>query len=487
VPTRETLDRLIGLMSIARINHFELYTEHTFAYPGHEEVWRDASPITPDDVAWLDSRCREAGIELVPNQNCFAHMARWLKHRTYAGRAETPGGFTLAPGFTLPPSTLAPTPDNAAFALSLLDDLLPNFGARRVNIGCDETFELGKGASADEVLARGKVQVYLNHVRRIIDPLLGRGYEVLMWADILRQDPRAAQELPSGVVPIAWCYEAPSPDGRTRASPPEVTAFLAELGVDLDTFAGFERNVAPLVEADIPFWVAPGTSAWCSLIGRIDNAEANLLDAAEVGHAQGAKGFLITDWGDDGHLPPPSISFGPLLYGGAVSWGVEANRHIDIGDVLDRYAFLDQEGVLGASVVDLGLLWAETGQTQVNGSPLHASLVPDGVSFVSGEPDIARLVSVLERLDTDLRQIESSTPRCDDATQVKLELLVAGRLARHGAQRLLKRAGAETFVDWRTDLEQLIAEQRAAWLGRSRPGGLPDSIARLERTLATYG
>ncbi len=154
VPTRQTLDRLIGLMSIARINHFELYTEHTFAYPGHEEVWRDASPITPDDVAWLDGRCREAGIELVPNQNCFAHMARWLKHKTYRGRAETPGGFTLAPGLTLPPSTLAPTPDNAAFALSLLDDLLPNFAARRVNIGCDETFELGKGISADEVRAK---------------------------------------------------------------------------------------------------------------------------------------------------------------------------------------------------------------------------------------------------------------------------------------------------------------------------------------------
>ncbi len=300
-----------------------------------------------------------------------------------------------------------------------------------------------------------------------------------MWAgNILRQDRQAARELPSGVVPIAWCYEAPSPDGRTRASPPEVTAFLADLGVDLDTFAGFERNLAPLVEAELPFWVAPGTSAWCSLIGRIDNAEANLLDAAEVGHAQGAKGFLITDWGDDGHLQPPSISFGPLLYGGAVSWGAEANRHIDIGDVLDRYAFLDQEGVLGASVVDLGVLWAETGQTWKSigkKTPLHTALVPDGVSFVSGEPDIARLVTVLERLDTDLRQIESSTPRCDDAAQVKLELLVAGRLARHGAQRLLKRAGAETLVDWRTDLEQLIAEQRAAWLGRSRPGGLPDS------------
>ena len=57
VPTRATLERLVGLCALARLNHLELYTEHTFAYRDHEVVWRDASPITPDDVHWLDRHC----------------------------------------------------------------------------------------------------------------------------------------------------------------------------------------------------------------------------------------------------------------------------------------------------------------------------------------------------------------------------------------------------------------------------------------------
>ena len=155
VPTRATLERLVELMAVARLNQLQLYMEHTFAYRDHEVVWRDASPITPEDVQWLDELCRSHGIELVPNQNCFGHMNRWLAHDAYRDRAEAPDGFELIPGIVLPASVLAPTADNAAFALDLFAELLPNFTSRRVNIGCDETFELGQGQSRDAVARHG--------------------------------------------------------------------------------------------------------------------------------------------------------------------------------------------------------------------------------------------------------------------------------------------------------------------------------------------
>src|SRR5690606_20575826 len=101
-------------------NHLELYVEHTFAYADHEVVWRDASPLTADDLRWLDGRCADAGIELVANQNTFGHMERWLRHDRYRSRAECPDGATNPfSGRPMAPATLAPTPDNAEFALAL--------------------------------------------------------------------------------------------------------------------------------------------------------------------------------------------------------------------------------------------------------------------------------------------------------------------------------------------------------------------------------
>lgn len=481
VPTRETLERLVDLMALVRINQFQLYTEHTFAYRDHEVVWRDASPMTADDIAWLDELCRSRGIELVPNQNCFGHMARWLKHGAYNHRAETPDGYEVLPGVTSPPSVLAPTADNAAFAMSLFDELLPNFTSRQVNIGCDETFELGQGASAAEVARIGKEAVYIEHLRRLITPLVERGYVVQFWADIARKAPELVNTLPAGAVAVAWNYEAPRPAGEPAPLPPSVAAVLDGLGIDFDAFSGFETNVAPIADAGFPFWVAPGTSSWNSLIGRVDNAVANIADAVDVGIARGAGGFLLTDWGDNGHLQPPSVSFGPLLYAGAMSWARGANRDLDLPAVLDRFVF-DGPNVSVGDVLDrVGRLWRRTGQRTFNASPLQAALAPTQGHMVMGEPDANKVAAVVNELEAAIADLERWAPTCGEHHVTQRELIQGCRMARHGAWRLAAQAGGDAPSDeeLEKDRAQLIAEQDACWLLRSRPGGLADSLRGL--------
>ena len=46
VPTTETLLALIDLLCSLKYNQLQLYMEHTYAYRGHEEVWKDASAVT---------------------------------------------------------------------------------------------------------------------------------------------------------------------------------------------------------------------------------------------------------------------------------------------------------------------------------------------------------------------------------------------------------------------------------------------------------
>ena len=94
VPTMETVKRQVDILAELGYNHFQLYTEHTFAYPGHEDVWREASPFTPAEIRELDAYCAERGIELVPNQNSFGHLEHWLSHPAYNHLAEAPQGGT---------------------------------------------------------------------------------------------------------------------------------------------------------------------------------------------------------------------------------------------------------------------------------------------------------------------------------------------------------------------------------------------------------
>jgi len=487
VPTRATLERIVSLLELLRINHFELYTEHTFAFRDHEIVWRDASPMTPDDIRWLDDLCAARGIELAANQNTFGHMARWLRHDAYVERAETPDGWRTKTGAFLKPAVLAPSEDNARFALELVRETLACFRSKRINIGCDETFELGKGRSHADVEARGRERVYLDHLKRLIAGVHEQGGDVLFWGDILRGHPELVAELPrERTTALAWWYEAPVDSPHI---PPALREVASEFGFSEKAQKGFAGHVPAFVEAGLPFWVCPGTSTWQTFIGRFSNARANLLDAARVGGEQGACGYLITDWGDTGHMQPPSVSWLPLAYGAAVAWCTESNRELDIAAALDEFVFGDVTGRIGSALVRIGDAYLGTGKIAFNASSLFTAVVGDGLLASFGAPDPVALRATIDLLEEATAEIESAALACKDAPIVKRELAQAIRLARHGAYRLIREAGEKRPTDdeLRLDLEDAIEEQAACWRARSREGGLEDSLARLRAALARTG
>ena len=93
VPTLETLKGLIDQLAQLKFNQLQLYTEHTFAFANHAQVWQHASPLTTADLLEIQQYCQDRFIDLVPNLNSFGHFERWLRHPTYQPLAECPDGF----------------------------------------------------------------------------------------------------------------------------------------------------------------------------------------------------------------------------------------------------------------------------------------------------------------------------------------------------------------------------------------------------------
>ncbi|WP_432149507.1 glycoside hydrolase [Streptomyces sp. bgisy029] len=506
VPTRRTLARWIEILALARYTQLELYTEHTFAFRDHQEVWQDASPLTADDLRWLDGRCAAAGIELVANQNTFGHMERFLRHPRHAHRAESPEGFERG-GFHRPPSTLEPTDGNAAFATALVAEVAREVRSTRLNIGADEPFELGRGRSADRVARQGTGEVYFDFLTRLMDPWLTSGHTVQFWADVFAGHPELMDRVPPGAVPVVWQYDGPRLlseviDGNT----PEARTWQ-RLGADLDNLAeGFRSRGKLLSDAGVPFWVAPGASNWNSLIGRIDNAVDNMIDAAETGRENGAGGFLLTSWGDHGHWDPPSVAYGPVVYGGAVSWCLEANRDLGIAAVLDEHVLLDEARLTGDALMRLGRVHRDLEVPLLNASPIARALFPDPAVPLPSSPPPEALDRVAATLAACRDDLAAAAPASADGDTVRRELQHAINLAEFALDVLRARAaasaafagaatgtGAEAAVAGADAIdgpaarrllrriEPLLTEQRACWLLRSRPGGLEDSIGELDR------
>ena len=177
-----------------------------------EQVWREASPFTSQEIQALDLFCRERHVELVPNQNSFGHMHRWLVHEPYRSLAECPDGFEHPWNPTREPYSLcAVDPKSLDLLRDLYDQLLPNFSSPLVNVGCDETLDLGRCRSAAACAERGREEVYVEFLRQVHGLVAGRGRRMQIWGDILLERPDLIGQLPPDAILLEWGYEADHP------------------------------------------------------------------------------------------------------------------------------------------------------------------------------------------------------------------------------------------------------------------------------------
>jgi len=459
VPTMATLFELVDQFAAMKINHLQLYTEHTFAYRGHRDVWVNASPMTGQEILELDQYCKERFIELVPNQNSFGHLERWLKLPAYRDLAEAPDGFTFPWGYRHPTGfTLNPLdPRSIELVGELYAELLPHFTSPLFNVGCDETFDLGLGKSKAECERVGKGRVYLEFLKKIHGLLQDHQRIMMFWGDIILHHPELLPEAPRDVVALEWGYEAGHP---------------------------FDEHLAKFDEAGIPFFVCPGTSAWCSLTGRTDNALANLREAAGAGLKHYAAGYLITDWGDWGHLQPLPVSYLGFAAGAAYSWSYEANRGLDIPAALDAHVFLDEAGVMGRLAADLGNVYQLGEKPMANGSRFFWSLVGgEARRNLYEEVTPAEYRRAAEAVGEVLGRLAGARMGRADGALVADEFRFAGELLAYACDRggvpLARQPAGRTegLSVWRN---RLLAEHRRVWLARNREGGLADSVNRIE-------
>ena len=466
VPTMETLYALVDLLAGWKINQLQLYTEHTFAYSQHPEVWAEASPLTGAEIRALDAYCIERFVELVPNQNSFGHMHRWLKHPRYAHLAETLDWFDTPWGMRRQgPFSLAPTdPGSLELMRGLYDELLPHFSSRLFNVGADETIDLGQGRSRETVAAAPPGRVYLDFLLALHREVTARGRIMQFWGDIIIHHPELIAELPKDVIALEWGYEADHP---------------------------FAAHAAQFGGSGLSFYVCPGTSSWNSIAGRTDNALGNLAAAAEAGLAHGAAGYLITDWGDNGHWQPLPISYLGFAAGAAYAWCWSANRGLDVAAAVSLHAFADPTGCLGQAAFDLGNVYRALGFEPSNSSALFWTMqrpLDELARWAAGKVDAAGYKRAYQAATSALEGLSSAASARPDAALIQREFELAGRLLQHASRRGLLALGAPATdrADLAQDLAEIIAAYRVLWLARSRPGGLNDSLERLEKAAQDY-
>jgi hypothetical protein len=291
---------------------------------------------------------------------------------------------------------------------------------------------------------------------------------MMFWGDIVMQHPELIGEIPRDATALEWGYEH-------------------DHAYDIDTKA-FKK-------AGLPFYVCPGTGAWISLIGRTDNAVANITNAATNGRTRGAVGLLNTDWGDNGHMQPLPVSYLGMLYGAAMSWSPSQSEGMDVARAVSLHAFDDPSGVTGRAAYDLGNAYQINGARSRNGTllaqlyalPLDNDWPMHRVRDGGFEDTSAQLAATVAKLSPERM-------RRDDAEQIVDEYRCAVEMADVGAAigmakyaRVNGASASKLRPMYRRAakrLDAVVPEYEQLWLGRNRPGGMRDSVARITKLAA---
>jgi hypothetical protein len=327
VPTLDNLLALAETCARYKLNQFQLYIEHTYAFRNHPEVWKGADPLTSDEIRALDARCAELHIDLVPSFSTFGHFYPWI-HRKFPHLNELERDVSGDPftwwdrmmHYTLDCSD----PRSLELIREIVIEVRPLFRSRYFNICCDETFDLGKGKNRRRAETEGGHALYLGFLKKICDIVREQNAIPMFWDEVARHYPDHMNGLPQEGISLSWNYGL---DGQKM-----------------------RREAARLRDGGRRFYMCGGTSGWApGFLANYRSAVDNARLCVATGLDFGAEGFLNTNWGDNGHPSPFSTGLPGLIAGAALGWNFEGTRERDTEALLadiSCHLYRDSEGTL---------------------------------------------------------------------------------------------------------------------------------------------
>ncbi len=315
VHTLATLKELIDRLAYYKYNSLQLYVEHTFDCEEYADVIGQLGYITDEELHELDAYCKQNFIDFIPSLSTFGHLYDLLHQEKYRHLCVLRDEQDEINFWRARHShhTIDPLVGGSIDTVRhLIDQYAPHFTSEYFNICCDETFDLKQCA---QKAGLDTAQMYIDFVKQIIAHVTSKGKKVMMWADVLLENPETIAELPQDTCLLNWDYGAEPK----------------------------EEKIAKLANATQI--LCPGTSTWWRLCEAPNIAASNIANMAAYGKKYGALGLLNTNWGDYGNMATIDLAMFGLAVGAEKAWSVDTPIDDAFYDCVNHLVYDNENGM----------------------------------------------------------------------------------------------------------------------------------------------
>lgn len=278
VPRVETFKKILRFLFLLKYNYFAVYLEDLFPWRSYPQIGAHRGRLTEEELKEIIEYGAELGIEVFPSLELSGHMENILTLPEFRRFSE----------WHNPREGCLNLSDDEAreFAYKLLEEAVDFFSkSKYIHIGGDETWALGRGKSLNKTWTFEGPKIYEAHHRELIDRVLRRGKEPMIWGDMITG-------MYLGAEAAKWREVLESDLWRK--------SLIANWDYSPSSKEYFKNKIRIFKDRGLRQVACPGLSNWNKYYPNFDVALENLKNFLSAAAEEGIEGFLVTAWGDDG-------------------------------------------------------------------------------------------------------------------------------------------------------------------------------------------
>lgn len=313
VPTPDMLKRFVCYLALAGYNYLELYTEDTYELKDEPYFGYKRGRYSVKEIQEIVAFADIFGFEIVPSIQTLAHLRSLRNWQKYFDHIDTEDILLVG--------------DERTYALirKMLQFCKEAYGTKRINIGTDEAFRLGKGKYAELHGNRPTNEIYLEHLNKVFQMCKEEGLEPEFWADAFFDGDCSLEQgkalFDGSQTPIYWYYNILEKEKHIQ--------IIDDL-----------RDMAGKVIYAGAFW------KWSGYAPSNEYSERAIGPAFEAAVEAQVDHILMTTWGDGGDECSVFTVTPPLWYATEQVYTCDANINQIVkeltGYAIEEWKFCDQ-------------------------------------------------------------------------------------------------------------------------------------------------
>lgn len=286
----DTLKKLLLKMAMMGHNQCMLYTEDTYEIEDMPYFGYLRGKYLKAELKELDDYADSLGIELIPCIQALAHLNQTFRW-DYTSEVRDIDDILLV---------------GAKATYNLIEEMIKAlrdvFRSKRIHIGMDEAYALGRGRYLDENGYKHHFDIMIEHLGYVLEITKKYDFKPMMWDDMFQRshesgyntqmaiDPQVVEKIPRDLGLVYWDYYSQDPEH-------------------------YEIALQRRQVLDNPIIFAGGIWKWAGLVPSYEKTMETTKVALKACKKYGVEEIIATGWGDDGdETPLNTMMLGLILF-----------------------------------------------------------------------------------------------------------------------------------------------------------------------------